>query len=262
MLFKWNPYDHILEDGKRISEEMDENTIVYVHLSSDSFEADLMEKDEATGEFSLLRMVPPGQIEYYFSIAQPPLANQGQTSFTKSFLNHKMIDIPGTNILENLIQTRELITKTYLEDLSVIPRPPPKKIKGLHRVKTPWDFKKSVFKDYIPDNELILAKCFEMDWTSSKIPKIIKDEKEKEKVMNYLRSNYKYIREVYKSFAGISPCNGIPSIGTNTFQDIANSCYLIDGELLKLSDMDLEFISTNAGLKNQLMNPDRALVRY
>ena len=64
-----------------------------------------------------------------------------------------MIEIPGTNILENIIQTREIITKTYLEDLSVIPRPPPKKIKGLTRTKTPWDFKKSVFKDYIPDNE-------------------------------------------------------------------------------------------------------------
>jgi hypothetical protein len=55
---------------------------------------------------------------------------------------------------------------------------------------------------------------------------------------------------VYKSFAGVSPTNGVPSIGQNTFQEIINSCQLIDGELLKLSDMDLEFISTNAGIKN------------
>lgn len=59
-MFKWNPYDHILEDGKRIADEMDDNTIVYVHLSCDNYEADLMEKDEATGEFTILRMVPPG----------------------------------------------------------------------------------------------------------------------------------------------------------------------------------------------------------
>ena len=32
--------------------------------------------------------------------------------------------------------------------------------------------------------------------------------------------------------------------------------------LIKLSDIDLEFISTNAGNKNQALNPDRALVRY
>ncbi len=61
-MFKWNPYDHILPDGKRISEEMDDNTIAYVHLSSDNYEADLMEKDEASGEFTILRMVPPGEI--------------------------------------------------------------------------------------------------------------------------------------------------------------------------------------------------------
>ena len=37
---------------------------------------------------------------------------------------------------------------------------------------------------------------------------------------------------------------------------------MVDGELLKLADLDLEFISTNAGIKNQALNPDRALVRY
>lgn len=71
-----------------------------------------------------------------------------------------------------------------------------------------------------------------------------------------------YRREIYKYFAGISPTNGIPSMGQNTFQDLVNGCQLIDGESLKLSDIDLEFISTNAGLKNQQLNPDRALIRY
>jgi len=31
---------------------------------------------------------------------------------------------------------------------------------------------------------------------------------------------------------------------------------------MKLSDIDLEFISTNAGNKSNPLNPDRALVRY
>jgi hypothetical protein len=53
---------------------MDEYTVCYIHLSCDNFEADLMVKDENTGEFSLERMVPPGKINYYFSIAQPPMA--------------------------------------------------------------------------------------------------------------------------------------------------------------------------------------------
>ena len=38
----------------------------------------------------------------------------------------------------------------------------------------------------------------------------------------------------------------------------------MEENLLKLSDIDLEFISTNAGTKNNALNlnPDRALVRY
>lgn len=104
-----------------------------------------------------------------------------------------MITIPGTNIVENIIQTRQVITKTYFEDLSVMPRPPPKKISGLKREKTPWDFRNSVFKDYIPDNDIIRAKCFEFDWNSSKIPKIIKDEVELNKVKEFLRVNYKHM---------------------------------------------------------------------
>lgn len=67
--FRWNPYEVVLEDGKRLADEMDENTIVYIHLSCDDGEPDLMEKDEITGEFTLLRMVPPGKVTYYFSIA-------------------------------------------------------------------------------------------------------------------------------------------------------------------------------------------------
>lgn len=62
--------------------------------------------------------------------------------------------------------------------MTVFPRPHLKKIRGLKREKTPWDFKKSIFRDYIPDNEALLTRCFEYDWSNSKLTKIIKDEKE------------------------------------------------------------------------------------
>jgi hypothetical protein len=37
---------------------------------------------------------------------------------------------------------------------------------------------------------------------------------------------------------------------------------IIDGVTTNLSDLDLEFVSTNAGKKKSHLNPDRALVRY
>lgn len=48
--------------------------------------------------------------------------------------------------------------------MNVIPRPPPVLLEGHRKVKTPWDFSKSVFKDYKPDNPKLLDKCFESDW--------------------------------------------------------------------------------------------------
>ena len=54
------------------------------------------------------------------------------------------------------------------------------------------------------------------------------------------------------------------SIGTNLFSEIVNSCKdFVDGKTFKMSDMDLEFVATNAGTKkNNPRNPERQLVRY
>lgn len=102
-MFKFNPYEIMMEDGRKVWEDMDENSLVYIHLSCDKYEPDLMEKDELSGEFTLLRMVPPGEVDYYFSIGQPPLMAQAMTSFTKSFISKKVLNIPGTDIIKNVI---------------------------------------------------------------------------------------------------------------------------------------------------------------
>ena len=86
-----------------------------------------------------------------------------------------------------------------------MPRPPPKAVKKKERLKTPWDFFNSVFKNYKPDNNKLIAQCFEYDWSCCKIPKLIKNEEELEEVKSFLKSKYKCFREVYKYFAGISP---------------------------------------------------------
>lgn len=114
----------------------------------------------------------------------------------------------------------------------------------------------------MPDTDGLLKKCFEYDWDHTKIPKIIKNHEELEKVKNYLKSKYKCIREVYKYYAGINPCSYIPSIGQNAFNEIINLTTIVDGNICKFSDIDFEFIATKAGNKNIQLNPERWLVRY
>ena len=111
------------------------------------------------------------------------------------------------------------------------------------------------------DTNDIYIRCFDFDWSNCKIPKIVKDPKELEEIRLFLKENYKSIRETYKYYAGLSPWGIIPCIGQNVLNDIINKSSIVDGNTLKLSDVDFEFIATKAGIKNVNLNPERWLVR-
>jgi hypothetical protein len=65
---------------------------------------------------------------------------------------------------------------------------------------------------------------------------------------NFTFKNHFCRREAYKYFSAIGPSGNIFSIGTNVFSDIIYNCSgLLDSKNVKLSDVDLEFISTKAG---------------
>ena len=73
------------------------------------------------------------------------------------------------------------------------------------RARTPWIFKKSAFRRYLPDSKKILDKCFEFDWsyiTSHVENKLIKGEEELKIVKKVLRENYNLLRDAYKCNAG------------------------------------------------------------
>lgn len=73
-----------------------------------------------------------------------------------------------------------------------------------------------------------------------------------------VRKFYKGIWEAYKFYGAIGPNGLIASIGTNVFAEILSNvntpeCWLVDENLLKMSEADLEFVATNAGTK--MKNP-------
>ncbi len=140
-------------------------------------------------------MLPPGEITYYYTVNGEPCL-QLSDLIVKSIKTEKgfkllQLKVPKTNIIENVTQTSVVLTKTYLTNMSCIPRPLPKNLTGREKLKTPWDFSKSVFKDYKADTVNRLDECFEFDWESSKIPRIIKNEEELLVCKEYLRSVYK-----------------------------------------------------------------------
>ena len=76
---------------------------------------------------------------------------------------------------------------------------------------------------------------------------MIKDPAEKEFLYKFLRPRYGLFREAYKHLACLAPAGNIPSIGTNVLSDLMLRCNnFVDYKLIKLSDVDLAFIATNA----------------
>lgn len=73
-----------------------------------------------------------------------------------------------------------------MTNMACMPRQAPKNLRGHEKLKTPWDFSKSVFKDYKQDTLAKLNECFEFDWSCSKIEKVTKGDEEKALVKAYL----------------------------------------------------------------------------
>lgn len=90
------------------------------------------------------------------------------------------------------------------------------------REKQFWSYELSIFKNYQPDNEEIIDECFEYDYGSSKINKIIKDPLEYNEVKEIMREYYPYIFASYKFYASTLIGATIPCISLNAFFDLIN----------------------------------------
>jgi len=76
---------------------------------------------------------------------------------------------------------------------------------------------------------------------------MLKDPIQREEIIKFLKPRYGLFREAYKHLACLAPAGNVPSLGTNVLSDIMLRCGdFVDYKLLKLSDVDLAFIATNA----------------
>jgi hypothetical protein len=173
--------------------------------------------------------------------------NLNETASSQRAMGYYQVYTPSYNIVLDVQPTKTEYTKEIIERMHCHPRPSPKYLGNRHKQRTPWDFKLSCFKLYIPDNESILSKCFELDWSRTKIDRLIKDEDQRETIKHICKKNYKWFRESYKYIAGMEPQNNVPCISNMIYSDTVQQMEnMVDGKTLKLADLDLEFIATKA----------------
>lgn len=114
---------------------------VKLHLSSDDYKGELLVVEKADqkeggkkkdGEaerqvFKTTRMLPPGEVYYYFSIdgkAQQPKPVEGERQAQDPETQLMRVEVPKMNMIENIVQSKAVVSNTYIqEELNCIPRP-------------------------------------------------------------------------------------------------------------------------------------------
>ena len=234
----WSEFEFIYKPPEKIDSDI---VPVNLHLSCDDFLGELLEpSEEGEQTFSVKRMLPPGIINYYYTVDNDKVVYDSRDT-TDQYVDkvnrmHSTFDgritVPKTNMIANLVVSRRLIDISYLANMKVFPRPKPYILKGRIKLKTPWDFFKSIFKAYRVDNQALLDTCFDVDWANTKCEKFIsaRSPDDLPKIKEYIKSIYKHVREAYKYYSGISPLGRVTSIGSGILGELIGKCNnFIDG---------------------------------
>lgn len=142
--------------------------------------------------YSTFRMVPPGNMSYFYSIgnmdnmtddqrrqlrtitdeANPVLMNDSRVLQAEQ----NMLNVPRLNYIDgDLDVLRSAITVDDLKEWKAQPRPEPIIEEEEERPKSPWNFSKSLFASRPQDTDELMHECFDYDWNCSKIEKILKN---------------------------------------------------------------------------------------
>ena len=287
----WREEKFELIAGKSVKKLLDP---VYIHFDFDDYKPDLMlQKNQLSDDdpviYYIYRMVPPGKTLYFYtSNHELEYANDQPKIYNKIKLNIKHIEFDEVleddgrppdsdeeeeetifNYSLSIMNVTSGKTKTILDENynSILrhwkPRPSDKiYIRPRNRrPRTPWTFPISIFRDYQIENDEILNKWFEFDWSWMKFPKMT--DEEQNELKEELRKGYKVFKIAYKYLSGIATgSGGVFSIPLNAYTDFVKQIDLVNGKDIRFAESDTQFLTMNKRSKNSYLNPGVALIRF
>lgn len=169
---------------------------IYLHLDIDDWRPDLMIK-ETDGSFKVVRMCPPGTIRYFFThdgivrLAQDKPKRSLHTVLNRSYVFYGTepvsVRLTEANFIHNIPAP---ISLGIDNSIAVLPRPPPKAYLPITKPHE-WAISGSLFRDYRFDSDDLLDKCFEFDWTCTRLPRLVNDPDELRLIKAFLKIQYK-----------------------------------------------------------------------
>jgi len=252
VVFKWVPGESGPEDSEPLC----------LHLECDSYQPELMQK-QPSGVFELTRMVPPGDLKFFFTCNTEPIKSNTYKSKTLKIPLKKQLDFWGKSEVLSILSVNSLKVPESQGSYETKPRIPGLKYEiaeeELERIE--WSIGISLFKDYKFDNDKLTQECFEFDWSYSKLTNLVKDPADQEAVKQLLSEYYYFIKAAFKNLSSMSGFE-IPSIGKNVLSEFLNACNVLD-QSYSQSDLGVNWNSTILQKeKGQKYNPGGTLVRH
>jgi hypothetical protein len=109
-----------------------------------------------------------------------------------------------------------------------------------------------------------LDACFEFDWGCSKIQRFVKNDYDRQKLKEYIRGHYQQLKDIYRYYSTFGyqpPLVEVSCIPFNYFMKFVNLIGVIDGELLKATDLEIDLISIKNNIEvKMLYNPDKVSI--
>ncbi|EGR32874.1 leucine rich repeat protein [Ichthyophthirius multifiliis] len=256
---------------------------IFIHFNFEDYRANYFRKDshlesKFLQKYVYSRMVPPGDLFYFFSgqdsseIAQDlpkKVIFQEETCIQNVFLYENCyIDVYLKELnFQKIIQNKGLFYK-YESQNKIQPRKKdqifiPAKQK---KFKYKWKLPQSLFAKWKADNEDIIKRCFEFDWKYGKIGKIVRNEEDEQEVANFFSQRYAQIKNFYKFYASKSPVGDIWAIQNGVFLEFIDKIKIIDNKLVKDADINIKWVATVSSIpqsdKTNPRNPVQGINRY
>ncbi|KAH9144982.1 hypothetical protein AeRB84_011096 [Aphanomyces euteiches] len=191
------------------------------------------------------RMVPPGMSQFFFVVDGIPVLSEShiQQPFEARIWG-------GIN---NHFNGLELPNPVNFVCNPRTPTPVPNRVDD-------W-FSRSVFSNFQQDTSMHLLDAFESDWNVSRLPRITKDENERDKIKQILSSNFSLLKSVFKHYASSGGTDPF-TMGSNAFFDFINECDIADQDTCTRAEIEMCFIASSSSGPKTKWNTRRNLFRF
>ncbi|EQC29076.1 hypothetical protein SDRG_13235 [Saprolegnia diclina VS20] len=208
--------------------------------------------------WEVFRMVPPGTSQFFFVVDDAVVTTD--VHVTAQFQSRLWGGV------SNRPRDLELPSQSLVNTVSIV-RDDASGSKALPRLATPapgrvddW-FPKSVFASYHQDTASVLNDAFEVDWSTSRLPKMAKEAGHVDALKAVLSSHFALLKGVFRHYATSGGADPF-TLGSNAFADFLTDADIVDTNTCTRAEVEMCFIAASSSGPKLKWNTRRSLFRF